>query len=76
MASRVARQFTIEELEEEYDLPYGGELSFERIDKHRWYTIWWIIWNQPPNNRKARTVGLLTITPMKLCWVSGLSLRK
>jgi hypothetical protein len=39
MASRVARQFTIEELEEEYDLPYGGELSFERIDKHRWYTI-------------------------------------
>ena len=38
--AKVTRQFTIEELEEEYDLPYGGyELSFKRIDKHRWYTI-------------------------------------
>jgi hypothetical protein len=37
---KVTREFTVEELEEEYDLPYSGEeLSFERIDKHRWYTV-------------------------------------
>lgn len=37
--ANITREFTVEELEEDYDLPYGGEISFERIDKHRWYTV-------------------------------------
>ena len=36
--AKVYRDFSIEELEEDYDLPYGDVISFERGDKHRWYT--------------------------------------
>ena len=34
----ITREFTIEELEEEYDLPYGAVSDVE-FDKHRWYTV-------------------------------------
>lgn len=37
--ANITRSFTVEELEEDYDLPYGDVLFFERVDKHRWYTI-------------------------------------
>lgn len=32
------REFSIEELEEEYDLPYEA-ISNVEFDKHRWYTV-------------------------------------
>ena len=35
----ITRKFTVDELEEEYGLPWEDNLSFERIDKHRWYTV-------------------------------------
>jgi hypothetical protein len=34
----IIREFTVEELEEEYDLPYDA-VSNEELDKHRWYTV-------------------------------------
>lgn len=37
--AKVTRHFTVEALEEDYDLPFGGEIFFERGDKHRWYTV-------------------------------------
>lgn len=33
------RKFSVETLEEDYGLPYEDALSFERVDKHRWYTV-------------------------------------
>ena len=33
----VYRDFTVEDLEEKYDLPYEA-VSDEEVDKHRWYT--------------------------------------
>lgn len=34
----IIREFSIEDLEEEYDLPYEA-VSNEEFDKHRWYTV-------------------------------------
>lgn len=34
----IIREFSIEDLEEEYDLPYES-VSNEEFDKHRWYTV-------------------------------------
>jgi len=34
----VTRNFTVEELEEDYDLPYGAVYE-ETIDKRRWYSV-------------------------------------
>ncbi len=34
----IIREFSIEDLEEEYDLPYGAVSNVE-FDKHRWYTV-------------------------------------
>lgn len=36
--ANVTRKFSVEELEEDYDLPWGA-VSDEVADKHRWYTI-------------------------------------
>ena len=48
--SRVLRDFSIEDLEEEYDLPFGGETSFKRGDKHRWYTICEVVFKAKDGN--------------------------
>lgn len=34
----ITRKFTVKELEEKYDLPWGA-ISDEANDNHRWYTI-------------------------------------
>lgn len=34
----ITRNFTVEELEEEYDLPWGA-IYEETVDKRRWYSV-------------------------------------
>jgi hypothetical protein len=34
----ITRKFTVEELEEEYDLPYGAVYE-DTVDKRRWYSV-------------------------------------
>lgn len=36
--ANVTRNFTVEELEEEYDLPYGAVYE-DTVDKRRWYSV-------------------------------------
>lgn len=40
------RSFTVDELEE-MDVPWGNYVARDQEDKHRWYTLWRLVFQDP-----------------------------
>lgn len=47
--ANVIRNFTVEELEEEYDLPWAA-LHEETVDKRRWYSVLELVFKADDGN--------------------------